>query len=258
MSKQPASSIELFDIVFRGDILPKQQLSQVKQRMAQLFKVDLNKVNSLFTGGAVVLKRNLDRATAEKYVTVLNKAGADVQIRKVEPKPTQKTGGAKQAASVTAPANKPKTLQERLGSQETAAPNTKEHTHKVSATLPSGTGDTAISLADAGSDVLRPDERAPVVTSHVDVSQLSIRPAEGTLLDADEYRNVPDMDVDLSALELGELGSDLLRDTEKKTVPNRHFDLSGIDLSAPGSDLGAMKKQDPPQPPDTSHLHIDD
>lgn len=73
-------SAPLFDIVFRGDILPGKNLVEVKQRLAQLFKADEAKINQLFSGAAVPLKRNLEKAVADKYVAALNQAGADVQL----------------------------------------------------------------------------------------------------------------------------------------------------------------------------------
>ena len=61
----------LFDIVFRGDLMPGHKLPEVKARLARLFKIDAARVEPLFSGAAVVLKRNLDRATADKYVAAL-------------------------------------------------------------------------------------------------------------------------------------------------------------------------------------------
>ena len=69
---------ELFDIVFRGDILPGFQLREVKQQLGQLFKVDQARINALFGVGVVSLSRNLDQTMASKYQAVLRKAGADV------------------------------------------------------------------------------------------------------------------------------------------------------------------------------------
>lgn len=74
----------LFDIVFRGDLMPGHQLSDVKMRLAQLFKIDIARVEPLFSGAAVALKRNVDEATAHKYQTVLRKAGANVELRRVQ------------------------------------------------------------------------------------------------------------------------------------------------------------------------------
>lgn len=71
----------LFDIVFRGDLMPGHRLPEVKVRLAQLFKIDAVKVDPLFSGAAVTLKRNLDKSTATKYHTALRAAGASVELR---------------------------------------------------------------------------------------------------------------------------------------------------------------------------------
>ena len=69
-----------FDIIFRGDIVFGHQLADVKQRLQQLFKADAAKVDALFSGRPVPLKRGLDQASAEKYKEALTRAGAQVDI----------------------------------------------------------------------------------------------------------------------------------------------------------------------------------
>ena len=54
---------ELFNVVFRGDIVSGHNLADVKARFAQLFKTDIAKVENFFAGRPVVLKANCDRAT---------------------------------------------------------------------------------------------------------------------------------------------------------------------------------------------------
>lgn len=70
-----------FDIVFRGDIILGHSLEEVKLRLQKLFKADAAKIDALFCGRPVPLKRNLDEATARKYKAVLQKAGAEVSIK---------------------------------------------------------------------------------------------------------------------------------------------------------------------------------
>src|SRR5690606_40568336 len=55
-----------FDIIFRGDIVIGHQLQDVKARLQQLFKTDAARIDALFTGRPVALKRGLDQATANK------------------------------------------------------------------------------------------------------------------------------------------------------------------------------------------------
>ena len=69
-----------YDLVFRGDIVLGHSLVDVKARMQQLFKIDAARVDGLFSGRPVPLKRDLDQETARKYQAVLNKAGAEVTL----------------------------------------------------------------------------------------------------------------------------------------------------------------------------------
>ena len=69
-----------FDVIFRGDIVIGHQLQDVKARLQQLFKTDAARIDALFTGRPVPLKRGLDEATANKYRAALMKAGAQVEV----------------------------------------------------------------------------------------------------------------------------------------------------------------------------------
>lgn len=70
-----------FDIIFRGDIVIGQQLADVKARLQQLFKADAARIEQLFSGRPVPVKRKISAAEAEKYRAVLLKAGARVDVR---------------------------------------------------------------------------------------------------------------------------------------------------------------------------------
>ena len=70
-----------YHIVFRGDIQMGQTLPQVKQNLASLFGLDIAKVEALFTGKPVVLKRNLNETSAAKFKAALARAGAVVAIK---------------------------------------------------------------------------------------------------------------------------------------------------------------------------------
>ena len=65
-------SDQQFDIIFRGDIVFGHQLADVKLRLQQLFKADAVKIDALFSGRPVPLKRGLDLASAQKYKDAQN------------------------------------------------------------------------------------------------------------------------------------------------------------------------------------------
>ncbi|HCS65440.1 MAG TPA: hypothetical protein DIW64_16020 [Cellvibrio sp.] len=244
-----------FDIIFRGDIVFGHQLAEVKAKLQQLFKTDAAKVDALFTGRPVPLKRNLDEATANKYRDALIKAGAMVEI----------------CSSDTSPANaapKPAPVPRRAAE---AAP-------------PVASGWT---LAPLGSDLLpakeRPPQPAPV---SVDISGLSLRAAEGNLVDAsevheeisvqviapdlglaavgtdlisaDEKLELPLVEIELEDWDIAEAGSDLLTEDERPIVLPAIIEVGDYGLAPAGSDLGQLKPNVKPLTPDISGLRLAD
>jgi len=67
-----------YSILFAGEALPGFALDTVKANLAGLFKSDLDKIEALFSGQSVPLKRNLESAEADKYLAALQRAGAKV------------------------------------------------------------------------------------------------------------------------------------------------------------------------------------
>lgn len=68
-----------YKIVFDGQLMPEASLETVKTNLARLFKSDLARIDSLFSGAPVALKRDLGESEAEQYLTALQKAGAKVR-----------------------------------------------------------------------------------------------------------------------------------------------------------------------------------
>lgn len=240
-----------FDIIFRGDIVLGHQLASVKLKLQQLFKVDAAKIDSLFTGRPVPLKRKLDATTAQKYRDVLLKAGAQVDLRP---------------------------------SEETAAP--KAVSGARSATPAPRPAATVWSLAPVGAELLPASQRPPAPTPvAVDISGLSLRPQEGDLLDPQERPATPLAEVSVPALEVAEVGTPLLEDSDLP-LPLVELDLADWDiaeagadllraeerppvvpvavrdlnasLAPPGSDLGQLKPAITPHVPDISGLRLAD
>jgi uncharacterized membrane protein YhaH (DUF805 family) len=67
-----------YKIVFKGELLADAVLDQVKDQLAKLFKSDHTKINALFDGGPVALKRDLSSEEADKYLAALQRTGAKV------------------------------------------------------------------------------------------------------------------------------------------------------------------------------------
>ncbi|MDN6856703.1 DUF805 domain-containing protein [Pseudomonas sp. CAN2814] len=68
-----------FKIVFDGALMPQTPLETAKENLARLFKSDTSKIDALFSGQPVVLKRDLSDDEAEKYLRALQGAGANAR-----------------------------------------------------------------------------------------------------------------------------------------------------------------------------------
>lgn len=76
---------ELFEIAISGEILDGENPEDVKARIGKMFNADEAKIAQLFSGNRVVIKKNVDQQTAEKYKKALNKAGAVCEIKSLSP-----------------------------------------------------------------------------------------------------------------------------------------------------------------------------
>jgi hypothetical protein len=280
-------SSDLFDIVFRGDIILGHNIQTVKQRLSQLFKIDAAKVDALFAGGAVPLKRNVDQATAEKYKAVLAEAGAQVQIRpagqeEAKPRPRPVRAKTESAALTSTQPEKKLSLKERLAQQAAEDAKNKQQAPVVKQ-VEIKSPDGAFSLAPVGSNLSEP-KKPPVATVAVDTGSISLKPLAGELLDPSEKKPAPtstvtpgnfdvaDVGADLlkpserkptvtskikiTAFDIAEVGADLLDAADKLVLPEVEIDTSEFSLAPVGSDLGQKKKDPPPPPPDTSSLSL--
>lgn len=67
-----------YKIVFKGELIADAVLDEVKDQLAKLFKSDHTKINALFDGGPIALKRDLSSEEADKYLAALQRTGAKV------------------------------------------------------------------------------------------------------------------------------------------------------------------------------------
>jgi hypothetical protein len=239
-----------FDIIFRGDIVFGHQLADVKMRLQQLFKADAAKVDALFSGRPVPLKRGLDQASAHKYKDALMKAGAQVEI--VVTGETKAVGApAAQIAPVPVKAAAPLTLAQRLEQQaaadkeaaEQAALKRQEVAREQEARdraqgVTSGAAQDSWSLAPVGAYMLQPSEHATEESIAIDTSAISLRPAEaGNILDVNEQPAEPVATVIAPNFEVAEAGADLVRADEKMDLPLLEIELEDWGLADLGEDL---------------------
>lgn len=257
-------SDELFNVVFRGDIVPGQLLPDVKARFAQVFKLDAARVEPYFSGKPVVLKKECDRATADKFKAVLQQAGALVDIK---------------SANAAAPAA-PRPVPARPATPAQPAPAASP----VAAAPVTAGG--VWSLSARGADLLKPEERVEPAPVQVNIEHIQVVKRNPFADDAEapleanrdvappsldlsayqlsqagsaltEYREFVPREIDLSGLSLDAVGADLVREDEQLPLMEVAVDISGLDLAPPGGDLGQIEAPPPPPPPATDHLSLE-
>ena len=72
---------QLFEVAFSGQLSEGASLDEVKAKVGKMFNADDSKIAQLFSGKRIVIKKNIDQATAAKYKTALNRAGAECEIK---------------------------------------------------------------------------------------------------------------------------------------------------------------------------------
>ncbi len=244
-----------FDIIFRGDIVFGHQLADVKLRLQQLFKADAAKVDALFSGRPVPLKRGLDLASAEKYKEALIRAGAQVDIVAAgETKPVSASAARpvpRPPVSTPMPAAAPLTLAQRLelqaeadkeAAEKAALKRELEAREQAARDAEQGVVKSAApsswSLAPVGSYMSQPTEHAIQPPIAIDTSDISLRPAEaGNILDVNEQPAEPVATVVAPNFEVEEAGADLVRADEKMELPLLEIELEDWGLADLGEDL---------------------
>lgn len=267
-----------FDIIFRGDIVFGHQLAEVKLKLQQLFKADAAKIDALFTGRPVPLKRNLDEATATKYRDALIKAGAAVELCSSDKSPAN--APSKPAPQVAAARPAP-VAPAVVSPRPVASPPAVASSPVVGVPVAAS---PQWSIAPAGSDLLSASERAPEVPPlKVNLAGISLREQTGNLVDAselpaepvarvvvpmldvaeagsnlsdsDERLALPQVEIELD-WEIAEVGSDLLSESERSVVVPVVVGPVDFGLAPAGSDLGQLKPSVKPVTPDISGLSL--
>jgi len=192
-------SDQMFEVAFSGQISEGASLDEVKARVAKMFNADDAKLAQLFSGKRIVIKKNIDRATAAKYQTALNRAGAQCEVTPM--------GGAPAVKPAAAPAA------DKPAAEKPAA-----------ATAPAA----EFEAGDYG-EVAPPPQTDPLGITGDDIEDLSatIAPVGSEL--KDDYQEVAEPEFDLGGLDVAPVGSNL--DTTKKQPDPPPPDTSGITMA---------------------------
>jgi len=190
-------SDQLFEVAFSGQISKGANLEEVKARVGKMFNADEAKLAQLFSGKRIVIKKNIDQATAAKYKTALNRAGAECEISS----PGGEAAAVQPAAATPAPAEP---------AAESAAVSTEYET-------------------SYDGEVAPPPRTDPLGISGDQIEDLavSIAPVGSEL--QDEYKEPEEPDIDLTGFNIAPVGSDLSEAKKEPEPPPP--DTSGITLA---------------------------
>lgn len=187
---------QTFDVVFAGRLVEGADPAQVRANLAKAFKTDAARIDKLFSGERIVIKKGLDANTARNYQVVLAKAGAVAEIVAAGP-----------AAASPAPA------------QANAAPASVSAAPTPAPAAPPRAPD--FSIAEVGVLLIEP---ATVETPDIDTSHLSVAEVGVTLA---EPEDVPEPQFDLSGLQLDPPGTTLV---DAPAIAPAEYDTSALAL----------------------------
>ncbi len=195
-------SDQLFEVAFSGKISAGANMGEVKARVAKMFNADNAKLAQLFSGKRIVIKKNIDRATAAKYKTALNRAGAECEVKLIGGAPAAAPAATAQPAQPAQPAQKPK--------RASAAPAVQIETNY-------------------DGEVAPPPQVDPLGISGDQIEDLkaTIAPVGSEL--QDDYQEPEAPVFDLSGLDVAPVGSEL--NTAKKRPDPPPPDTSGISMA---------------------------
>lgn len=187
-------SDQLFEVAFRGEVSAGANLDEVRARVGKMFNADDAKLAQLFSGKRVVIKKNIDRATAARYQTALNRAGAECEVLAM-------------GAQAAAPA--PATAPAGNAAESAAAPVQIETRYD--------------------GEVAPPPQTDPLGITGDDIADLeaSIAPVGSEL--QDDYQEPDAPEFDLNGLEVAPVGSDLNTTSKKPDPPPP--DTTGISMA---------------------------
>ena len=218
-----------FQIIVTGELMEGAYLPDVKAKLSALFNTPAEKLDPLFSGRRVVIKKGLDEAASRNYVVAVQGAGLRCIAEAITTEPQPAPAAAEPDAGISvAP----------VGVTLVEAP--KVETPQIDT--------SAYSVAPTGATM---DESPPPAAPEIDTSQLDVAPTGENLV---EYTPPPPPAIDTDTLSVAPPGETLV---EAETVEPPVIDLGDLDLAPTGSDMGEMERGEGSPPPDTSHLKLD-
>jgi len=73
-------SEQRYDLSYRGLLIPGADPAEARRRLGAIFKLHEARLGRLFTGKPVIVKRDVDAATAARYERLFAQAGAELTV----------------------------------------------------------------------------------------------------------------------------------------------------------------------------------
>jgi hypothetical protein len=173
-------SEDTFEVAFSGEMLAGTDPEQVKANVARIFKADAAKLEHLFSGKRVVIKKNISEDMATKYQQALKNAGAVCDVKNL----AIETAVEVEAAASPVAAPKPPIVH---AGDVPPAPNTVP-LHITANEI----ADLATSLAPVGSDMQ--ENIHQVAPAQINTNGLDMAPVGSDLVDHKEEKLPPPPD----------------------------------------------------------------
>lgn len=214
----------LYDIYFRGEVLPGEDIAKVKAAVAKIFKANDAKLAILFSGKVNPIKKSVDKATAAKYQKVFKQAGAKAIITLAKEQQSSK----KVEDKSVSPASVPNSVPNKVESQ--------------------GSWD----VLPSGSDLLKPDERKDIPDVDIDTSAIKV---VSPFQEIEVVEKVVPEAPSTAHISVADAGEDMNPD-RAAPVPDLELDLSNFSVAEAGADLVDKEEKDVPPAPDTNHIKL--
>ena len=256
-------SLDTYDVYFSGALLKDADREEAKRKIGAMFKLEGEKLERLFSGNPIPIKRGVDMDRAVKFRVAFRDAGALVDIvpeGQPAPDPSARPTPPQRPAAPP-PATRPKPSEPQ----------------EAEASEPVQTGESGLSLADGplpapaepdADPVEAPDyELSPAKDFNLsdcapeveavplpDISTMHLD-TEGKVLD--ETPDEEPLEIDTEALSLDEPGATLI---ESEEVPPADIDTDQLSMSEPreGSLEEFQKPVEPAPLPNTDHLKLEE
>ena len=210
-------SFETYNVYFSGNIMQGQDPEEVRKKIGAMFKLEGSKLERLFIGQPVTIKKDVDMDQAVKYRVAFRDAGALVDIRPAE---------AAQSVPASSPTqNKEPDTQEAL---TLSPPNSFDLSDCAVPVPPQEIPDISGLTLDKSGGML--DKSSPAEPLEIDTAELELDKPGVTL---EQVTPQTPTEFDTSELELNPANQGSLKEYQQTAEPAPQPNIDHLDLAEP-------------------------